>query len=842
MKAKQTPRIDIYQPGNTDRAETFLEFLDNYGINLYPWQKFVFKRWNTEDEDGNLTNPTCGLSVSRQNGKLLSEFVKLPTPDGWRELRDIEPGDVIFGDDGKPTKVVAKYEPEERDFYEIDFGNAGRFVNETIKCGGGHLWAVQTSDWDGKEKVVDTKWIFVNLPRLQAHKQSLRLRLAKPVEYPEKNLPLDPYCLGLWLGDGNSWDAQLYSNELDVELYATAFCKAGFEVYDKHHTSKGGCAFRVRGLKPVLANMDLLRNKHIPREYLTASISQRFELLRGLMDSDGYAEGHSSMVSWGQSGRPELVQQFMELVCSLGMKPSYRKKELSKNNPWHKDAVEVKFNVVGNEPVFKSKRRLEKFEKYYTKPQFFNYWYIKGIRKIEKNPDEHYYCLAVDNESHLFLCGKSFIPTHNTELVRAQIVCDLIFNNTNGLYTAQKQSTVDEVIRRVQEFFYDGPEEIFNLLAPRFRDKPMNFPFIELLLPSGKTARYDFMTRTRLGGLGRTFDKNIHDEAADMYDSHLETLQPTVSAAAGANPQTIFVGTPPMAETVGEVFARTRARLLAGQKGAWQEWGVETLTDKTDRKAWYDANPSLGRRLLEKAIEAEATSMSTDGFNRMRLGWWAGVEDKRAIPQKIWDECFTKKPDFDTSYKPIYAVKFSPDRSYWSLAAALPLKDGKIHVEIVMNRPMSEGFQRLVKWFLTPAEGSTGARWVGASRIIIDGATGAPILFEELTRSGVPPKKIIQPNMKEIVAAHEFIYDAIKHKTFSHYNQPLLNQTVRVAKQRQLGRYGGFGWESMSKELSTCALDAATFAFWGQKVFGRKGSSVNAEENAAKWRAVLSSL
>ena len=105
------------------------------------------------------------------------------------------------------------------------------------------------------------------------------------------------------------------------------------------------------------------------------------------------------------------------------------------------------------------------------------------------------------------------------------------------------------------------------------------------------------------------------------------------------------------------------------------------------------------------------------------------------------------------------------------------------------------------------------------------------------------PKKIIQPNMKEIVAAHQFIYDAIQKGELSHYNQPLLNQTVRVTKMRQMGRYGGFGWESMSKNMNTSALDAATFAFWGQKVFPKKASSGGSiEANNQKWHDILSNL
>ena len=431
-------------------------------------------------------------------------------------------------------------------------------------------------------------------------------------------------------------------------------------------------------------------------------------------------------------------------------------------------------------------------------------------------------------------CGLS-VPRQNgkTELIVARIIYGIIFRKAEGLFTAQQQGTADVVKRRVQDFFYDNPyEEIFNLLTPRFRNKPRNYDFIEFV----NGARYSFKTRTRLGGLGTTNDELICDEAADMTDDHQATLLPTISAAKSGNPQVIYCGTPPMATTVGEVFSRTRKQITTGKAGCWTEWSVEHLTDKDDVKAWYQTNPSLDTFLIKNVIEAEARSLAQDDFNRMRLGWWSGVEDKRAISQKEWDALFTENPVFDDSYRPVYAVKFSPDRTDYSLVASLPLKDSnKIHVEVVLQRPMSEGWARLSKWLIE--------RWRDCSKIIIDGATGQAILFEELTRAGVAPKKIIQPNMKEIVAAHQFMYDAIKKEELSHYNQPLLNQTVRVTKMRQLGRYGGFGWESMSKNMNTSALDAATFAYWGQKVFAKKiANGATIEENNQKWHDILSQI
>lgn len=438
-------------------------------------------------------------------------------------------------------------------------------------------------------------------------------------------------------------------------------------------------------------------------------------------------------------------------------------------------------------------------------------------------------------------CGLS-VPRQNgkTEVIVARIIYGIIFRKANGLFTAQSQGTADIVRQRVQEFFYENPyEEIFNMLTPRFRLKPKNFDFIEFQ----NGARYKFTTRTRMGGLGSTNDEVINDEAADMYDAHEETLRPTVSAAKTGNPQFIYCGTPPMVESVGEVFPRTRKKILEGQKGCWTEWSVDVLTDPSDKEAWYKTNPSLGKCLLEHAIEGEMASLSLDGFNRMRLGWWAGVEDKRAIAQKDWDACHTEAPEFDDSFAPIYAIKFSPDRSMFALAVAQPLKTGQIHCELALYRPMSDGFQKIVRWLTGVAVGDSQPRWKKCAKIIIDGATGQDILFEDLISSNVPAGKILRPNVREVTSAHEFFVNGLHERQFSHYGQPALDQTVRITKIRPIGRNGGFGWESMNREMTTCALDAVTFAFWGQKTLSKRVATAEEKaKNNERVRQILSQL
>lgn len=138
MEARQTPTFERFPmestttdgPMGTQLASAF------FGDPL-PWQQHVLDVLLARDARDKYAYHAVALSVPRQNGKMLAESTEIPTPDGWKRLGDIRVGDYVFGDDGKPTMVVAKYEPAEPNHYEIDFGNAGNFVNETVKAGGG---------------------------------------------------------------------------------------------------------------------------------------------------------------------------------------------------------------------------------------------------------------------------------------------------------------------------------------------------------------------------------------------------------------------------------------------------------------------------------------------------------------------------------------------------------------------------------------------------------------------------------------------------------------------------------------------------------------------------------
>lgn len=408
------------------------------------------------------------------------------------------------------------------------------------------------------------------------------------------------------------------------------------------------------------------------------------------------------------------------------------------------------------------------------------------------------------------------VPRQNgkTEIIIARIIGGIIFMGEALIYTAHSDKTVDETKRRVQNFFYHAEEEIRDMLTEEFDKEPKSLDYIE----TRNGGRCVFRTRTRTGGLGTTNDTLILDEAQEETDAQQEALLPTISAGKSQNQQIIRAGTPPSGGGNGTVFLRIRRNVLDGKDHAtcWQEWSVETLTDPSDEDAWYETNPSLGYHLMLAAIKNEAKDMAVDSFNKMRLGWIAGVENMRAISDDLWTPLAVKAVTLDEEPSLVYAIKFAPDGSAVTLCVGVLMPNGLVHVEIVERKPLSAGTTWLVQWLLQDN------RWRKCKKIIIDGAAGTQLLVEELVRSDRRiSKRILTPNVKEAGAAYAAFYTAIENRLLTHYDQPALNVSIRTVKKRSIGKDGMFGYASMNADIQSDPTEAAAFAYYGAVRFKR---------------------
>ena len=358
--------------------------------------------------------------ASRLEGKALALSTEVPTPDGWTEMQYLEVGDEVFDLDGKPTKVIATTDfMENRPCYEVLFSDGSSFIADES-----HQWVT----WTKKERKLRPAVAPTSRTTLELA-QSLRttddkewnhhVPLAGAAQYPDRELPIDPYVLGIWLGDGTTTAAEITSADPEVveeirsrgyEIHKTV-AKYGWRIGGSREDRERDAAGRFAtgsSFQGVLRAQSLLGDKHVPAEYLVAGFTQRLELLQGLMDSDGYSDeiGRCEFVST----LPHLSDAVYELAASLGLRPVIRKKPVTLYGIEQAPAYQVKFTP--HLPVFRLPRKLAKLTEKRRQSRFRS---IVAVRPVPSVPVR---CIQVASPSGTFLIGRGYIPTHNSSLGR----------------------------------------------------------------------------------------------------------------------------------------------------------------------------------------------------------------------------------------------------------------------------------------------------------------------------------------------------------------------------------------------------------------------------------------
>lgn len=240
------------------------------------------------------------------------------------------------------------------------------------------------------------------------------IRRTQPVEGRRMDLPLDPWCLGAWLADGSKNGGQITSDPSngDLDHVRERFGRAGFEVRDMS-TAK---TVSVIGLRPLLRRMGLYDDKHIPEEYFNASVEQRLELVRGLLDQDGTIDPRNHGIEFTQSldHRP-IVDGLVRLLRSLGVivheparsKAGYR----DADGTYHRTQDRLRVGFTTDLPVFSLPRKKALLPE--TTRETANWLYVKNIRRV---PDEPWRCLSIESPDHTYLVA-GYVPTHNTRVL-----------------------------------------------------------------------------------------------------------------------------------------------------------------------------------------------------------------------------------------------------------------------------------------------------------------------------------------------------------------------------------------------------------------------------------------
>lgn len=392
-------------------------------------------------------------------GKALALTTPIPTPTGWTTMGDIKPGDKVLGLDGQPTTVTFVTDVQHNhDCYNVTFSDG-----ETIIADADHRWITETrasrkaanaakkyahtSPHARRQRrhypsVVTTKQIAETV-HTKDGRANHSLPDIQPLHLPEQELPIDPYILGYWLGDGDANINTITSWEKDANSLLNHINKAGYHA-SVRHDSRNNCKRITFSNKPLgtqggslshLRELGVLRNKHIPATYLRASLEQRTHLLQGLLDSDGYVS-KAGQVQYCTVDA-QLANDFMELARTLGIRPTMTTKAIKGRDEAHSTAYLINGMFTRDHLTLPRKRdRVPEKRRNLRR-------YIVSCEPVESVPVR---CIQVDNADHMYLAGESMVPTHNT-MVALQAATNLA--DTGHVYFASLEMAGRELWSRI---------------------------------------------------------------------------------------------------------------------------------------------------------------------------------------------------------------------------------------------------------------------------------------------------------------------------------------------------------------------------------------------------------
>ncbi|MEA2685249.1 MAG: replicative helicase [Actinomycetota bacterium] len=380
-------------------------------------------------------------------GKALALDTLIPTPAGWSTMGQLEVGDDVIDGAGTPCRVTFTT-PVMYDHpcYEVLFDDGSAIVADAD-----HQWLAYdfparksfraAQNRAGREirhpQLRRDQSMKRRLPRVVTTQQMVDegvradkdgrpnwyLRLTRPLALPDAALPVDPYVLGCWLGDGKSTGSEMTLGEEDAPHFSAEFIAAG-DGFSRRAAlqwatvpvpGKGvwqGYDGPLRTLTRELQSTGLLggARKHIPYPYLRASTEQRRALLQGLLDTDGHV-GTTGLVDLCLADLA-LLRQARELVCSLGHKPGPIR-ERTIPLPGGRTTKAWRFCWTPIDAVFRLPRKAARGEGARSRRSSGRIM-RRAIVSIRRVPSVPVRCITVDSPDHLYLAGESMIPTHNT--------------------------------------------------------------------------------------------------------------------------------------------------------------------------------------------------------------------------------------------------------------------------------------------------------------------------------------------------------------------------------------------------------------------------------------------
>jgi hypothetical protein len=374
---------------------------------------------------------------SVQSFKLSSVYSFVHTPSGWVTMGSLKVGDVVSTPDGKGAKISQVQPHGVQRLYRFTLDD-GRIV----ETGRDHLWKVLRGK-QRKTLSAGRKSLQWNLSREfeVLHTSEIMEAMADgtqrftipvptvPVEKPAKKLPLDPYFLGLMLGDGSLGEALTFTKP-DTQLsdWIAAYVRKEFGVAFKPRKTKpyqftfsdavGFIVGGTRQIKDAFESLGLLGkrswDKFIPEIYKNGSAAQRLAVLQGLLDTDGAACDHGGVTI--RLASEQLIKDIQEIVWSLGGAARYTRRETYHTNDGYRkkcrDTYLLNISLPCPQDAFRLARKKEKLSTEHRRVDTLG----PKIVKCEVAGEDECQCIVLDNEEHLYIMD-NYVVTHNSEML-----------------------------------------------------------------------------------------------------------------------------------------------------------------------------------------------------------------------------------------------------------------------------------------------------------------------------------------------------------------------------------------------------------------------------------------
>lgn len=510
------------------RARPGLFVREVLGAEPQPWQEDALDR-------------VCVKRVRRLSirsghgtGKIQCNQTLTPTTQGNRLWSDIEPGDEVFGSDGAPTLVTAKYPHHNWPFYKVTFDD-GSFA----MAGPEHLWNVRGRQERRKKvsgwRTMSTEDIMeagVKRKNGASMARQWEIPAQGPAQFEEREVDIHPYLLGVWIGDGTR---QL-----------PEFCKPHEEVVDKVRSFGYEVSTKANGTQRRALNVSHLfraepliekgsHERYIPDDYKFNTVANRMALFEGLCDTDGEVQ-KSGAIGYGTTSK-QLAEDVVWLARSLGCKamlqPAVKRPFYTHNGErmQGRDFYRVTINAPFN--PFTIKHRREAF-----KPSEHRYT-VRWIDSIEFSHYGEGHCISVAAEDNLYLT-KDFIVTHNTTTMAWAMLHTLTFSGSSKVIcTAPAAGTLfDGLMAELKMWITKLPEalqELFEVTNDHIRVKAMpTEAFV-----SARTSSSD--KPEALAGIHAARVLLVVDEASGVPEDVFKAARGSMSTS---NATTVLIGNP----------------------------------------------------------------------------------------------------------------------------------------------------------------------------------------------------------------------------------------------------------------------------------------------------------